>query len=144
MSRIGKHPVPVPDGVTVNVAGQEVAAKGKLGELKVVLVDEVEVALADGAITVAPRDDRKRTRTMWGMSRTLVSNIVVELTNNSDEFQVYSLVTLHRNMNEDDEHTMVGHREDLLRRVNGVLKLARRKVILDQNILLNKKLNTFL
>lgn len=74
----------------------------------------------------------------------VVTNIEVELTDNPEEYRVYSLVTLHRNMNEDDEHTMVGHRKDLLRRVSGVLKLARRKVILDQNILLNKKLNNFL
>jgi large subunit ribosomal protein L6 len=76
MSRIGKNPVPVPDGVTVAVAGQEFSAKGKLGEMKVVLVDEVEVALADNVITVAPRDGSKRAQTMWGMSRSIVSNIV--------------------------------------------------------------------
>lgn len=76
MSRIGKHPVPVPEGVAVAVAGQEVSAKGKLGELKVVLVDEVEAVLADGAITVLPRDGSRRARIMWGMSRTLVANVV--------------------------------------------------------------------
>lgn len=76
MSRIGKHPIPVPEGVTVNVTGQEVSAKGKLGELKVVLVDEVAATLADNAVTVTPRDDSKRAQTMWGMSRSVVSNIV--------------------------------------------------------------------
>ena len=76
MSRIGKHPVPVPEGVTVSVTGQEVSAKGKLGELKVVLVDEVEAVLADGAITVLPRDGGRRARIMWGTSRTLVANVV--------------------------------------------------------------------
>ncbi|MCZ6447247.1 MAG: 50S ribosomal protein L6 [Alphaproteobacteria bacterium] len=81
MSRVGKHPVPIPDGVTVNIAGQEVSAKGKLGELKVVLVDEVEVALADDAITVLPRDDSRRAQIMWGMSRTLVSNVVTGVAN---------------------------------------------------------------
>jgi large subunit ribosomal protein L6 len=77
MSRIGKHPVPVPDGVTVNVVGQQVSAKGKLGELSVVLTDEVEVKVADKEVVVAPRSETKRARTLWGMSRTLVSNIVV-------------------------------------------------------------------
>lgn len=76
MSRIGKHPIVIPDGVTVNVAGQEVSAKGQRGELKVTLVDEVEVAHANDTITVTPRDESKRARTMWGMSRTLVSNVV--------------------------------------------------------------------
>jgi large subunit ribosomal protein L6 len=76
MSRIGKNPVPIPEGVTVSVSGQEVSAKGKLGELSVVLSGDVEVAVADNEVKVAPRGDSKRARTMWGMSRTLVSNIV--------------------------------------------------------------------
>jgi large subunit ribosomal protein L6 len=76
MSRIGKHPVPVPEGVTVAIAGQEVFAKGKLGELKVVLVDEVEAVQADNAVTILPRDKSRRAQVMWGMSRTLVSNVV--------------------------------------------------------------------
>ncbi|HSR56192.1 MAG TPA: 50S ribosomal protein L6 [Alphaproteobacteria bacterium] len=76
MSRIGKSPVPIPEGVTVNVSGQEVSAKGKLGELSVVLSPDVEVALGDNGVTVSPRGDSKRARTMWGMSRTLVNNIV--------------------------------------------------------------------
>jgi large subunit ribosomal protein L6 len=76
MSRIGKNPVPIPDGVTVNVSGQEVSAKGKLGELSVEVAPEVEVALADNQVTVSPRGNSKRARTMWGMSRTLVSNII--------------------------------------------------------------------
>ncbi len=74
----------------------------------------------------------------------VITNIEVELTENSDELTVYSLTSVHRNMNEDDGHVMIGHREDLLRRVNSELKIARRKIILDQNIFTNKKLNTFL
>ena len=76
MSRIGKHPVVIPDGVTVNVDGQAVTAKGKRGELKVTLADDVEIAQEDKAVTIKPRNASKRARTMWGMSRTLVSNIV--------------------------------------------------------------------
>ncbi len=76
MSRVGKHPIVIPDGVTVNVTGQEVSAKGQRGELKVTLVDEVEVTQASDTITVMPRGQSKQARTMWGMSRTLVHNIV--------------------------------------------------------------------
>jgi len=76
MSRIGKHPVPVPSGVSVTVDGQEVAAKGKLGELSQVLPDEVMVELEDGQVTVRPRREDKRGRQMWGLSRSLVSNVV--------------------------------------------------------------------
>ena len=76
MSRIGKHPVAVPDGVEVTVEGQHVRAKGKLGELSASLPEEVVVTRADGAIVVQPRTDEQRSRAMWGLSRTLVSNLV--------------------------------------------------------------------
>ena len=56
MSRIGKHPVSVPSGVTLAIDGQKVSAKGKLGELAAVLPPEVSIVLEDNAVTVAPRD----------------------------------------------------------------------------------------
>ena len=71
MSRIGKHPVPVPDGVEVALAGQTLTVAGKLGELRRTLPKEVEIVQENGAITVRPRDDSKRARSMWGLSRTL-------------------------------------------------------------------------
>ena len=80
MSRIGKKAVAVPAGVTANVQGQNISVKGPKGELKLVLVDEIEATLADGAISVMPRGETKRHRSMWGMSRTLVSNLVVGVT----------------------------------------------------------------
>ncbi len=76
MSRIGKHPVSVPDGVKVALSGQEMTVSGKLGELSHRLPDEVDVKQEDGSITVSPRGEDKRSRAMWGMSRTLVSNMV--------------------------------------------------------------------
>jgi large subunit ribosomal protein L6 len=76
MSRIGKVPVAVPGGVTATVEGQTVSAKGPKGELSVVLNDEVAAAMSDDGIKVTPRDESKKARAMWGLSRTLVSNIV--------------------------------------------------------------------
>lgn len=76
MSRIGKRPVAVPSGVTVSVDGQTLSAKGSKGELQITLVDEVLAKLEDGEVTVTPRDLTKRCRSMWGMSRTLVENII--------------------------------------------------------------------
>ena len=75
MSRIGKKPVPVPTGVTANVEGQTVKVKGPKGELKLVLADDVAAKVEDGAIAVDPRDETKRARAMWGMSRTMVANL---------------------------------------------------------------------
>ena len=76
MSRIGKKPVPVPQGVTATVDGQTVTAKGPKGELKFVVNDEVLVKLEDGEIAVSPRDDSKDARSKWGLSRTQISNIL--------------------------------------------------------------------
>ncbi|KAB0676648.1 50S ribosomal protein L6 [Aureimonas leprariae] len=75
MSRIGKKPVSIPDGVTVSVDGQTVKAKGAKGELSFVVNDEVLVKMENGAVAVTPRDETKTARAKWGMSRTMISNI---------------------------------------------------------------------
>lgn len=76
MSRIGKHPVPVPAGVDVAVNGQQVSAKGKLGTLSLTLIDDITAKLEDGKVVVAPANDSKRARVMWATSRTLINNMV--------------------------------------------------------------------
>lgn len=76
MSRIGKKPVLVPAGVTATVEGQVVKAKGAKGELSFVVNDEVLVALVDNAIDVTPRNQSKDARSKWGMSRTMIENII--------------------------------------------------------------------
>jgi len=76
MSRIGKIAVPVPSGVTVNLDGQAVVAKGPKGELTAVLVDDVLVSMEEGSVRVLPRSETKRSLSMWGMSRTIVANLV--------------------------------------------------------------------
>jgi large subunit ribosomal protein L6 len=76
MSRIGKKPVPLPQGVTATVDGQTVTAKGPKGELKFVVNDEVLVKMENGEIAVQPRDQTKVSRSKWGMSRTQIVNIV--------------------------------------------------------------------
>src|SRR4030095_16803240 len=76
MSRIGKKPVPIPSGVTANVEGQTVKIKGPKGAMQVVLPDDVAIKMDSGAVKVDPRNETKRARSMWGTSRTLVSNLV--------------------------------------------------------------------
>ncbi|WP_119462779.1 50S ribosomal protein L6 [Rhodospirillaceae bacterium SYSU D60014] len=76
MSRIGKNPVAVPSGVTVEIAGRQLTAKGKLGELSLVLNDNVEARVEDGSVSVKPVDDSKQARMMWGTTRNLVRNMV--------------------------------------------------------------------
>lgn len=80
MSRIGKKPVEAPSGVTVAVDGQNVKVKGPKGELAHKVHDAVVVDFKDGKVSVAPRDESKEARAMWGMSRTMVSNLVEGVT----------------------------------------------------------------
>lgn len=77
MSRIGKHAVTLPSGVEVSLAGQEVTVKGALGQLSHVMTDEVEITRDGDDIWVKPRTDDTRSRSMWGMSRTVVNNMVL-------------------------------------------------------------------
>jgi len=76
MSRIGKKPISVPDKVNVTLDGKNVAVKGPKGELSLTLVDEVKVSQDADGIVVAPRDNSKKARAMWGMQRTLLNNLV--------------------------------------------------------------------
>ena len=75
MSRIGKKPVAIPDGVTANLEGQKVIAKGSKGELSFVVNAQVLVKMEDGAVTVTPANNTKDARSQWGMSRTMIENI---------------------------------------------------------------------
>ena len=76
MSRIGKLPVSLPSGVTVTLDGQTVKAKGPKGELELTLVQEVTIGQGEDGLPVAPVDDSQRARAMWGLSRSLVANLI--------------------------------------------------------------------
>jgi large subunit ribosomal protein L6 len=80
MSRIGKKPVPLPSGVSASVEGQTVKVKGPKGALQVVLHDDVAARMETGSLTIDPRAETIRARAMWGLSRSLVSNLVVGVT----------------------------------------------------------------
>ena len=76
MSRIGKYPVPVLEGVTVNVNWQTLTAKGPKGELSVLVHDDVSVKMEDGKVKLDPRSNSLRAKKLWPTMRTLVKNIV--------------------------------------------------------------------
>jgi large subunit ribosomal protein L6 len=76
MSRIGKNPVAVPNGVQVQLSGHTLTAKGGLGTLNLVVSSEVTATVTDGEITIAPANDSKQSRAMWGTTRALVNNMV--------------------------------------------------------------------
>ena len=80
MSRIGKKAIALPKGVTASVDGQTVKVKGPKGELSVKLVAEVAASIDDKGIHVTPRKEMERAPQMWGLSRTLVNNLVTGVT----------------------------------------------------------------
>jgi large subunit ribosomal protein L6 len=80
MSRIGKKPVPVPSNVTATVAGQTVKLKGPKGELSFTLPEEMKVEKTAAGIEIDPREETKKARSMWGMSRTMVANLIKGVT----------------------------------------------------------------
>ena len=75
MSRIGKKAIPVPGGVTVNVNGQTISAKGPKGELTFVVNDLCTIALEDNEVLVKPVNNSKPARSLWGMNRTYINNM---------------------------------------------------------------------
>src|SRR5437764_8802974 len=76
MSRVGKHPVAISSGVEVQLSGQTFTAKGSLGMLRLVVDNEVSATIANGAVTIAPKNETKHARAMWGTTRALVNNMV--------------------------------------------------------------------
>jgi large subunit ribosomal protein L6 len=80
MSRIGKKPVELPSGVQASVSGQTIEVKGPKGARSFTATDDVTIAVADNVVTVTPRGSSKRARQQWGMSRSMVENCVVGVT----------------------------------------------------------------
>jgi len=81
MSRIGKKPITVPDAVTLTVDGQKVTVKGAKGELSFTLPDSVTGKMENGEFSVTPISETEKTaKAMWGMSRTMVQNLITGVT----------------------------------------------------------------
>ena len=76
MSRIGKLPIPLPQGVTAEVAGQDVKVKGPKGELNLTISEPIKVTLEDNSILVSRPDDEATSKSLHGLSRTLIANNV--------------------------------------------------------------------
>ena len=85
MSRIGKKAVTIPAGVSVTLSGQTVTVKGPKGQLAWTVAEEIEVVQEGGQLTLAPREDTQRARSMWGLSRTLVGNMVEGVTSGYEQ-----------------------------------------------------------
>ncbi|MGV8886104.1 MAG: 50S ribosomal protein L6 [Microbacteriaceae bacterium] len=80
MSRIGRLPIDVPSGVDVKIDGQSVTVKGPKGELTLVVSRPIEVKVEDGQVLVTRPDDERASRSLHGLTRTLISNQIVGVT----------------------------------------------------------------
>jgi len=85
MSRIGKKAVPVPAGVTVTIDGQTVSVKGPKGQLAWTVAEEIEVNQEGGELNLSKRVESTRAQAMWGLSRTLIANMVIGVTTGFEE-----------------------------------------------------------
>ena len=117
MSRIGKKPVAIPEGVTATVEGQKVTAKGPKGELHFVVNKEVLVKMEEGAIQVDPRDQTKEARSKWGMSRTMVSNIIEGVKDGFEKKLEISGVGYRAAMQGNDVQLSLGFSHEVIYRV---------------------------
>jgi large subunit ribosomal protein L6 len=81
MSRIGKKPIDIPEGVEVKINGQEVAIKGKLGQLTVNIHQDVAISQEDKQLVLTIKNiEDKKEKSLWGLSRTLVNNAILGVT----------------------------------------------------------------
>lgn len=80
MSRIGKQPIPIPEGVSVDVKPGEVVVKGPKGELNQELVRDMKVSADDGIVSVERPTDRGEHRALHGLTRSLIANMVEGVT----------------------------------------------------------------
>lgn len=117
MSRIGKKAVQIPAGVEANLNDHVLTIKGPKGTLDMTFVSEVDAKLEDNAVTVTPRGNGKRARSMWGMQRTIVSNLVEGVTNGFTKTLELNGVGYRAAMQGKNVNLQLGYSHDILYKV---------------------------
>ena len=115
MSRIGKKPVPVPSNVTATLTGQEVKVKGPKGELEFSVPDALKVARNGSNIEVTLIEDTKQARSMWGMSRTMITNMIKGVTDGyTKTLEIHGVGFRAAMAGKDKVQLQVGYSHDIL------------------------------
>jgi large subunit ribosomal protein L6 len=115
MSRIGKKPVPVPAAVTATVDGQTVKMKGAKGELSFTLPEALKVEKTADGIEITPREQTKQARSMWGMSRSMIQNLITGVTTGYSHTLEIQGVGFKASMKSKDQLTLaVGFSHDVV------------------------------
>lgn len=124
MSRIGKKPVPVPSGVTASLDGRTVKVKGSKGELAFTVPDEVTVEKTDAGFVVTPKDNSKRARSMWGMSRTRIANLMLGVTDGYEKVLEIQGVGYRAAMKGKDLQLNVGFSHEVVHKIPAGVQVA--------------------
>jgi large subunit ribosomal protein L6 len=124
MSRIGKNPVTVPSGVEVQLADRVLTAKGGLGTLTLVVSNEVTATVTDGEITIAPANDTKQARAMWGTTRALVNNMVTGVSKGFSVGLEITGVGYRAAVQGDTLNLQLGYSHDIAFPIPGDVKIA--------------------
>ena len=118
MSRIGKKPVPVPSNVTATVSGQTIKMKGPKGELSFTAPEELKVEKTADGIEVKPIEVTKRSRSMWGMSRTRVPNLIKGVTDGySHTLEIHGVGFRAAMKGKDQLQMQVGYSHEVLHKI---------------------------
>ncbi len=118
MSRIGKKPVPVPSNVTATVSGQTVKIKGPKGELAFTAPEELKVEKTAEGIAVTPVQETKVARSKWGMSRTMMQNLIKGVTDGYSHTLEIHGVGFKASMKGKDQLTLsVGFSHDVVHKI---------------------------
>ncbi len=124
MSRIGKKPVPIPEGVDMRIAGNEVEAKGKRGVGRLQLTADVALTQEEGALFLQPRGLSKRSRAMWGMQRTLLDNLLVGVSSGFSKTLLLNGVGYRAEMRGEQLRMQLGFSHDILYPVPEDIEIA--------------------
>lgn len=114
MSRIGRKPVEVPGGVSVDLNGSELSVKGPKGLLSMFVMDEVEVNVAENEVVVSPVGETKRARSFWGMHRTMIANMITGVTEGYSKKLEINGVGYRAQMKGNDVNLQLGFSHDVL------------------------------
>lgn len=109
MSRVGKKPIELPSGVKVNIRGSEIEVSGSKGTLKRDIPPRVQIQVAEGVIQVIPADGGRQARSLQGLTRTLINNMVVGVTNGYSRQLEITGVGYRADLRSDTLHLSLGY-----------------------------------
>lgn len=130
MSRIGKKPIEIPQGVEVKMEKEEVKVKGPKGELSQKIRPEIEVAIEEGKVIVSPRKDTKETKALWGLTRALLANLIQGVTEGFEKKLEIRGVGYRANLEGEDLVLQVGFSNPVkMKKPEGIQFLVEKDII---------------